>query len=307
MMASTGDQFSFPALVPPAGPVDIDELRRSLRRPRSFVNFLFVTVTSLLTIAALFPLFSVIYMLVVRGIGHLSVESITNCSNDVTGAFGNAIAGTILIVTMAAAISVPIGIMSGVYLAEIGPESRLASGVRFAAKTLSGYPSVLAGVVTYGAVVILIGVSGISGAIALSILMLPTIILTSEEAIRMVPARIREAAIGMGATRAQTVIRVMLPTAFTGILTGIMLAVARAAGETAPLLFTCGSNPFWPISSDGISVNERTASLAVFIYNCTKESTLDKQVIGWSAALVLVALVLATNLIGQSLSARSKR
>ena len=155
----------------------------------------------------------------------------------------------------------------------LGSHTKLSSGVRFAAKTLSGYPSILAGVVTYGVLVIVIGVSAISGAVALSLLMLPTIILTSEEAIRMVPARIREAAIGMGATRTQTVVRVMLPTAFPGILTGVMLAVARAAGETAPLLFTAGFDNFWPISLNGVSLNEPTASLAVFIYNYSKLAT----------------------------------
>ena len=172
---------------------------------------------------------------------------------------------------------------------------------------MSGFPSILAGVVTYGAIVLLVGVSAISGAVALSLLMLSTIILTSEEAIRMVPARIREAAIGMGATRTQTVVRVMLPTAFPGILTGIMLAVARAAGETAPLLFTAGFNDFWPISSDGVSLDDRTASLAVFIYNYSKMATAEQREIAWGAALVLVVLVLVTNLVGQSLSRRAMR
>jgi phosphate transport system permease protein len=292
----------------PAGDdLDVDQLKKSLRRPRSFISFLFVAVTTALTLSALLPLFSVIYMLVVQGLGRLSLAALTNTSGDLMGAFGNAIVGTVAIVAMAALIAVPTGVMAAVYLAEIGPQTKLSSGVRFAAKTLSGYPSILAGVVTYGALVIVIGVSAISGAVALSLLMLPTIILTSEEAIRMVPARIREAAIGMGATRTQTVVRVMLPTAFPGILTGVMLAVARAAGETAPLLFTAGFSDFWPISSDGVSLNERTASLAVFIYNYSKLATADQREIAWAAALVLVALVLVTNLIGQSLSGRTTR
>lgn len=287
--------------------IDVDQLRKSLRRPRSFVSFLFVSVTSVLTFSALLPLFSVIYMLVIRGLGKLSLSSFTNSSGELVGAFGNAIVGTVAIVIMAALISVPIGVMAAVYLGEIGPETKLASAVRFAAKTLSGYPSILAGVVVYGVLVVLIGVSAVSGAVALSLLMLPTIILTSEEAIRMVPSRIREAAIGMGATRAQTVLRVMLPTAFPGILTGVMLAVARAAGETAPLLFTARFNDFWPISSDGVSLDEPTASLAVFIYNYSKMATADQREIAWAAALVLVVLVLVTNLIGQSLSSKTTR
>ena len=216
----------------------------------------------------LVPLFSVIYMLD-RAAGWASSASRRSrtAPADLTGALRQRDCGHVAIVIMAALISVPIGVMAAVFLAEIGPDTKLASGVRFAAKTLSGYPSILAGVVIYGALVVVIGVSAISGAVALALLMLPTIILTSEEAIRMVPARIREAAIGMGATRAQTVLRVMLPTAFPGILTGVMLAVARAAGETAPLLFTASFSDYWPIGGDGVHLNEPTASLAVFIYN----------------------------------------
>jgi len=306
-MSFTTGQLGNAGTIPGGDVLDVDQLTKSLRRPRSFISFLFVAITTVLTLSALLPLFSVIYMLVVRGLSRLSVAALTNSSGDLTGAFGNAIVGTIAIVAMAALIAVPIGVMAAVYLAEIGPHTKLSSGVRFAAKTLSGYPSILAGVVTYGVLVIVIGVSAISGAVALSLLMLPTIILTSEEAIRMVPARIREAAIGMGATRTQTVVRVMLPTAFPGILTGVMLAVARAAGETAPLLFTAGFDNFWPISLNGVSLNEPTASLAVFIYNYSKLATADQREIAWAAALVLVALVLVTNLIGQSLSGRTTR
>ncbi len=287
--------------------VDLTELNKSLRRPRSFVNFLFLGVTAVLTLSALLPLFSVIYMLVVRGMGRLSFSTFTMPSGELEGAFGNAIVGTLVIVVIATVISVPIGVMAAVFLAEIGPDTKLASAVRFAAKTLSGYPSILAGVVAYGVLVVVIGVSAISGAAALSLLMLPTIILTSEEAIRMVPARIREAAIGIGATRAQTVLRVMLPTALPGILTGVMLSVARAAGETAPLLFTASFNDYWPISGEGVSLNEPTASLAVFIYNYSRLATSAQREIAWGAALVLVALVLATNLIGQSLSRSTTR
>jgi phosphate transport system permease protein len=301
------NELGYKAVVPASDVVDVDQLRKSLRRPRSFVSFLFVSVTTVLTLSALLPLFSVIYMLVVRGLGKLSLSCFTTSSGDLVGAFGNAIVGTMAIVIIAAGISVPVGVMAGVFLAEIGPDTKLASGVRFAAKTLSGFPSILAGVITYGVLVVLIGKSAVAGAAALSLLMLPTIILTSEEALRMVPARIREAAIGMGATRAQTVLRVMLPTALPGILTGVMLSVARAAGETAPLLFTAGFSNFWPIGSDGVNLDEPTASLAVFIYNYSKLSTDAEREIAWAAALVLVALVLVTNLIGQSLSSRTTR
>ena len=130
--------------------------------------------------------------------------------------------------------------------------------------------------------------------------MLPTVILTAEESIRMVPAKIREAAIGMGATSTQTICRVVLPTAMPGVLTGVMLAVARAAGETAPLLFTAFSSNYWPRS-----LMRPTASLAVLIYNFSGQPYNNLKEMAWAAALVLVLLVLVTNLIGQSLSKRT--
>src|SRR5262249_42306403 len=143
-----------------------------------------------------------------------------------------------------------------------------------------------------------------AGAVALSILMLPTIILTAEDAIRMVPARMRDAAIGMGATRTQTIWMVLLPTALPGILTGVMLAVARAAGETAPLLFTALFSNYWLWSHGRANLMQPTASLAVLVYNFAGVPFQNQVELAWAAALVLVLLVLAANLVGQSLSAR---
>jgi phosphate transport system permease protein len=140
--------------------------------------------------------------------------------------------------------------------------------------------------------------------VAVSILMLPTIMLTAEDAIRMVPAKMKEAAIGMGATRTQAVTMVLLPTAFPGILTGIMLAVARAAGETAPLLFTALFSNYWLISGHHLNLMQPTASLAVLIYNFAGMPFQNQIEMAWAAALVMVLMVLITNLIGQSLSRR---
>ena len=159
-------------------------------------------------------------------------------SGTLGGGIGNALIGTFVVVAIATAMSVPIGILAAIFLAEIGPDTRTATVVRFATKVLTGLPSILAGVFAYAAVVVLTGTfSAPAGGVALAVLMLPTIVLTAEEAIRMVPHRMKEAAIGMGATRTQMILQVMLPTARPGLLTGIMLAVARAAGETAPLHF----------------------------------------------------------------------
>jgi phosphate transport system permease protein len=175
--------------------------------------------------------------------------------------------------------------------------------VRFSAKILTGFPSILAGVFAYGAVVLITGgFSALAGGIALAILMLPTIILTSENAIAMVPAKMKEAAIGMGATTTQTTLMVLLPTAMPGILTGIMLAVARAAGETAPLLFTALFSNYWLMSHGRVNIMQPTASLAVLIYNFSAMPFPNQVELAWAAALVLVLLVLVTNLIGKSFS-----
>ncbi len=292
----------------PFADVDFSELEKSLRRPRTLIDLLMSGLVAAMTLLALIPLFSVVWMLAWHGGQKLSLSVFTQLPPaplEEGGGFGNAILGTRVMVALAALISIPFGILSAVFLAETGPQSRLASGVRFAAKVLTGFPSILAGVFAYGALVLLMGgYSAIAGAVALFILMLPTIVLTAEDAIRMVPAKMREAAIGMGATTTQTVWMVLLPTALPGILTGVMLAIARAAGETAPLLFTALFSNYWLFAGGEIDLKQPTASLAVLIYNFAS-MPFDNQVsLAWVAALVLVLLVLVTNLIGQAFSRR---
>lgn len=299
-----------PAAGPPAAPVDLGHLEKSLRRPRTAFNFIMSGVTTLMTVMALLPLFSVVFMLLVRGGKRLSLSVFTQlppAAFELGGGFGNAIAGTLVMVGIAALISVPFGVLGAIFLAEVGPRTRLAQVVRMCAKVLTGFPSILAGVFAYGAVVLVTGgFSAVAGGIALSILMLPTVMLTAEDAIRMVPSRIREAAIGMGTTQAQTVWMVVLPTAFPGILTGVMLAVARAAGETAPLLFTALFSNFWLTSGSRVLM-QPTASLAVLIYNFSAMPFENQVELAWAAALVLVLLVLTVNLIGQGLSSKTMR
>ena len=288
--------------------VDFNELERSLRRPRTLTNILLTWLVSGMTLVALVPLFSVIWMLFWRGGKKLSLAIFTQLPPaplEQGGGFGNAILGTFIIVVLAALISVPLGILSALFMAQSQDGDRLASAVRFSAKVLTGFPSILAGVFAYGVVVLTSGgFSAIAGAVAVSILMLPTIMLTAEDAIRMVPAKMKEAAIGMGATKTQTAMMVLLPTAFPGILTGIMLAVARAAGETAPLLFTSLFSNYWPSSGHHLNLMQPTASLAVLIYNFAGMPFQNQVEMAWAAALVMVLMVLITNLIGQSLSQR---
>jgi len=285
--------------------VDLAELELSLYRPRTLTSILLSSLVTCMTFLALIPLFAVLWMLIWRGGQKLSLSLFTQLPPaplEQGGGFGNAVIGTLIMVGLAALITIPLGVLTGLFLAE-AKESKLAETVRFAAKVLTGFPSILAGVFAYGAVVLATGgFSAVAGAIALSILMLPTIILTSESAIAMVPAKMKEAAIGMGATGAQTAWMVLLPTAMPGILTGIMLAVARAAGETAPLLFTALFSNYWLISSGRIDLMQPTASLAVLIYNFSGMPFANQVELAWAAALVLVLIVLIFNLIGQSFS-----
>ena len=286
--------------------VDLDGLERSLRRPRTLVGIILSGIVTAMTLLALIPLFSVVFMLACRGGHRLSLALLTELPPaplEVGGGFGNAIVGTFFIVGIATLLSVPVGILSAVYLAQASEENRLASAVRFAGKVLTGFPSILAGVFAYGAVVLSTGTfSPLAGGVALFILMLPTVMLTAEDAIRAVPAKMKEAAIGMGATSAQTTWMVLLPTALPGLLTGVMLAVARAAGETAPLLFTALFSNYWLVSHGQWNLMKPTASLAVLIYNFAG-MPFDNQVeLAWAAALVLVLLVLAANVAGRALS-----
>jgi phosphate transport system permease protein len=237
-------------------------------------------------------------MLIVKGGARLSTELFTElppAGFEVGGGIGNAIQGTLVTVAIASAISIPIALLAAVYLAEFRPDSKVAATARFLSKVLTGFPSILAGVFVYAAVVLLMGTySALAGGIALAVLMLPTVTLTAEGAMRMVPQRMKDAAIGMGCTNAQVVWSVTLPTALPSIVTGVILAVARVAGESAPLLFTALFSNYWLRS-----VTEPTASLSILIYNFSS-MPFDNQIeLAWAASLVLVLIVLTFNILSR--------
>jgi phosphate transport system permease protein len=296
--------------------VDLHSLELSLRRPRTLFSYLMSLLTGAMTIAALFPLFSVLYLLIAQGTAGLNLATLRElppAAMTAGGGFGNAIVGTFVIVAIATLLSVPFGILAAIYITEFGPDGRTASAVRFAAKVLTGLPSILAGVFAFAVVVVVTGeFSAPAGGVALALLMLPTVLLTAEEAIKRVPSRMREAAIGMGATPTQVVAKVIMPTAAPAMLTGVMLAVARAAGETAPLLFTALFSNFWisrtapnflPKSMGDLM--KPTASLAVMVYNFSGSPFENQIAMAWTAALVLVTIVLVFNVVGQALAGRS--
>lgn len=282
-------------------------LQRSRFERRALHSALLTAGTWAAAIAASIPLVSVLYMLIVRGGSRLGWELFTElppAGFEMGGGFGNAIVGTLVMVGLAALISVPVGILGAVFLAELGPASTLARATRFGAKTLTGLPSILAGVFAYAAVVLTTGTySAPAGAVALAVLMVPTVLLTAEETMKMVPQITRDAAYGMGCTRSQVIWKVTLPSAMPGILTGVMLAVARAAGETAPLLFTALFSSYWLLEEGAVGLMQPTASLAVLIYNFSGMPFENQIELAWAASLVLVMMVLiinvASRLIGQ--------
>ena len=288
----------------PGGPPDLE---RRLRSPRTFFNAVFSLLIGAMAIGAMLPLFSVLIMLIYQGgqrLGPALFMELPPAAGMEGGGIGNAILGTTLIVGIASLIAVPVGILGAIYTAEFGPDTTVASFVRFCIKVLSGLPSVLAGLFAYASVVLLTGsYSAVAGGVALSILMLPTVLLTAEQAIRMVPQRMREAAIGMGATQTQVTLHVVVPTAMPGILTGVMLAVARAAGETAPLLFTALFSDYWLTRN----VMEPTPSLAVLIFDFSSSPFPNQIQVAWAASLVLVIMVLIANIAAQLWTARSHR
>ncbi len=292
------------------------DLEWSLRKPRSLFSYAMSMLTGAATIAALLPLFSVLFLLAEKGIEGLTFTAFTTlppAAMSTGGGFGNALIGTLVIVAIATLISVPVGLFAAIYITEFSPDSQTAKAVRFAAKVLTGLPSILAGVFAFATVVVVTGgFSAPAGGIALALLMVPTILLTAEEAIKRVPPRMREAAVGMGATQTQVVARVVVPTALPGIVTGVMLAVARAAGETAPLLFTALFSDFWMsrtapnfLPKTLGDLMKPTASLAVMIYNFSGSPFENQIAMAWSAALALVVIVLLTNIVGQTLAKRT--
>ncbi len=282
------------------------ELSFSLGNARTLADRLLTLVAIGLAVFAMFPLFSVLYMLVVRG-GHLLSPSLfselTPGAGMEGGGIGNALLGTLIVVLLASAISLPLGILAAIYLAEYAGESQLGTLVRFAGKVLTGLPSIIAGVFAYAVIVVTTGTfSAWAGGVAMSILMVPTIMLTGEQALRAVPEKMRLAALGMGATRMETTLKVVVPTALPGILTGVMLALARAMGETAPLLFTALFSDYW---FDG-KLSAPIASLAVLIYNFSGSPFAHLSELAWAASLVLVCLVLILNVTAQIIIRRPK-
>jgi len=265
---------------------------------RLFCNHFLTGLCIALSLLTLVPLFSIVFLVIQNGLPLLSANLFTQLPPAPGldgGGFGNAIMGTLVMVGISLGFSVPLGILAAVFVNEYASGSWLASIVRFVAKLLTGIPSIICGVFAFAAVVMTTHkFSALAGGIALAILILPTILLTAEQALLGVPYAFREASFGVGATPFQTIWRIVLPEAMPAIITGVMLAVARAAGETAPVLFTALFSQNW---IKGIM--EPTASLSVLIYNFASLPYVYHIKLAWSASLILVALVTLSNILAQ--------
>ncbi|MGB6677879.1 MAG: phosphate ABC transporter permease PstA [Terriglobales bacterium] len=240
-------------------------------------------------ILVLLPLGAVFGYLVYKGIGSINWAFLTQTPKPVGeagGGMANAIAGSAFILLIASVIGVPIGIGAGIYLAEYG-RNQLGNIIRFTADVLNGVPSIVIGIVAYGIVVLSQGhFSALAGGVALAIMMIPTITRTTEEMLLLVPNAVREAAYGLGVSRWRTTLSITLRTATSGVITGIMLAFARVAGETAPLLFTAFGNQYW-----NWKINQPTAalSLQIFTYAISPFDEWHRQ--AWAGALILIVLI----------------
>lgn len=276
-----------------------EALKKNSFRPRDIFNIAMTVISGLCLAIALVPLVMVLAFVIVQGFRRIDLTLFTQLPPSPGlegGGLANAILGTIIVVTIATAMSVPFGVMAAVYLAEFSQGNRIARWVRFSTNVLSGVPSIISGVFVYALLVRtdFTGYSAIAGGAALAILMLPTIIRTTDEALQVIPQEIRWASLSVGASRYQMVFQIVMPAAVPSILTGVTLAIARAAGETAPLIFTALSSPFWPSG-----IFEPIASLSVLIYNFASMPFEAQQQLAWAGALILVLLVLITSVIAR--------
>jgi phosphate transport system permease protein len=274
-------------------------------RFRRTLSHVIVGLCGLAVLVALIPLAFVLFYVVTQGITSLNLSFFTELPKPVGetgGGMANAIVGSLAVVAIGAIFAIPVGIVSGIYASEyLG--TRMAAAVRFAADTLNGVPSIVIGVFVYGiAVLPFRQFSAIAGGLALGIMMIPLIMRTTEELLLLVPSSLKEGALALGATRARAVFTVVLPAALPGIMTGILLALARIAGETAPLLFTAFNNRFF---STDVTQPIATLTVQVFTYAISPYKDWHRQ--AWAGALVLVGIVVTCSLLARIATARMEK
>jgi phosphate transport system permease protein len=258
-------------------------------RTRRVLNVVMSWLSAIAATLVVLPLLLIFGFLLWQGASAVNVDFFTHLPKpvgEVGGGMANAIVGTLILLALAAALGLPIGILGGLYLAE-SRDARLPWLARFLADVLNGVPSIVVGIFAYTVVVLpMRRFSALAGAFALAVIMLPIVVRTSEELVRLVPASLREAALALGIPQWKVLLRVVLPTARAGIITGVMVAIARVAGETAPLLFTAFGNRFW---HQGLDQPIAALPLQIFAYAIAPYDDWHRQ--AWAGALVLIGLV----------------
>lgn len=270
--------------------------RRQTKKPgirhlrRKAANSMMWLLAGASVVAAILPLGLVLYYVIAQGASGINLDFFTKLPKPIGepgGGMANAIVGSLILIGLASLVGLPIGILGGIYLAEFG-NNRFAWGIRFFADVLNGVPSIVIGIFIWAMVVVPTQrLSGLAGGAALGVMMVPTVMRTTEELVRLVPMSLREASLSLGATHWRTVFKVVLVAAKGGVITGVLLAVARIAGEAAPLLLTAGSTTFW-----STRIDQPMPSLPVQIFTYAIQPYEDWHRQAWAAALVLVSLVL---------------
>ena len=263
------------------------------------------TFCALAVVLALIPLALILFYVFSKGAGALNFAFFTHTPRPVGeagGGMANAIVGTLILIGLAALFAVPIGLICGVHLAEYR-DSKFASTVRFAADVLNGVPSIVVGIFAYSIAVLPVKrFSAVAGGLALGILMIPIVVRTTEELLRLVPGGLREGALALGATRSRAVLTVILPAALPGILTGILVALARVAGETAPLLFTSFNSPYW-----STNIFQPMASLTYQVWTYAQSPYDDWHRQAWAGAFLLVIIILTLSIVARLAVRRLER
>lgn len=276
----------------------------NLRRRKIF-SAVFEVLCGLAVVVALIPLAMILFYVIKEGAGSLNLDFFTQMPKPVGeggGGMANAIVGTLILISIAALFAVPVGCICGIHLAEY-PGTKFSSIVRFAADVLNGVPSIVIGIFAYGILVLPVKrFSAFAGGVALGLLMIPIVVRTTEELLRLVPGGLREGALALGATRARAVFGVIVPAALPGILTGILVALARVAGETAPLLFTALNNRFF-----STKLTQPIASLTVQIYTYAQSPYDDWHRQAWAGAFLLVMMILALSILARLAVRRLER
>jgi phosphate transport system permease protein len=284
---------------------EIDKLITPLSPLRTLFDLGMTVLAAILTIVGMSPLISVLWNIISKGLPGLTAAMFSKPIID--DGFANAVVGTLTMISIASLLSIPIGVATGIYLAEYEPNSKLNRAVKFLNTILTGVPSIVVGIFTYDLIVLGskklfdFSYSALAGGISLAILMLPIIALTTEEVLKLVPNNLRLASSGLGGSKFQTISRVILPTAFPALVTGVLLAVSRGIGETAPLLFTALFAQDW--TSNLLSP---TASLPILIFNLYNDPDPVKNQLVWTASFFLLSIVLFINLFARLFSNKKR-